>query len=196
MIGIVWNCRGLGRAAAIRHLRSLISSHQPDFIFLSETKCNSSFDMSSLSISLSFDRVEFVPSRGTAGGLVLMWHDVVNLTVIFSNENIINCVIQEDSDIPDWQFTCLYDPPVPGLRAQFWDSLADIGTAFTGPWNIIGDFNALLSQDDKKGGRAVSQSSNGGFRHLINTHGLIDLGFQGHPFTWSNRRRGVANIQE
>lgn len=30
----------------------------------------------------------------------------------------------------------------------------------------------------------------------MNDHGLIDLGFKGHPFTWNNKRGGLANIQE
>lgn len=27
-------------------------------------------------------------------------------------------------------------------------------------------------------------------------HGLMDLGFEGHPFTWNNKRGGLENIQE
>lgn len=34
------------------------------------------------------------------------------------------------------------------------------------------------------------------FCQFIDTHGLIDLGFIGHPFTWNNHRDGLANIQE
>lgn len=58
------------------------------------------------------------------------------------------------------------------------------------------DFNAVLTEEDKRGGRAVSSSSTEGFRQFLNLFGLIDLGFTGHPFTWNNRRRGAANIQE
>lgn len=38
--------------------------------------------------------------------------------------------------------------------------------------------------------------SNGGVRKVINDHGLIDLGFEGHAYTWSNKRSGMTNIQE
>lgn len=58
----------------------------------------------------------------------------------------------------------------------------------------MGDFNALLSQEDKMGGQVVSSSSTGGFRHFITSFGLIDLGYHGHPYTWNNRHRGIANI--
>ena len=31
---------------------------------------------------------------------------------------------------------------------------------------------------------------------MIDNAGLIDLGFDGNPFTWTNKRAGLANIQE
>jgi exonuclease III len=37
-----WNCRGLGKPSAVRDLRQLIKTHQPDLIFLSETKLQKS----------------------------------------------------------------------------------------------------------------------------------------------------------
>lgn len=61
---------------------------------------------------------------------------------------------------------------------------------------VIGDFNIVLNGVDKIGGQVVARSSNGGLRRVINNYGLIDVGFVGHAFTWSNRRGGLANIQE
>lgn len=36
-----WNCRGMGSPRAIRILKDLVKSHNPDFVFLSETLVNS-----------------------------------------------------------------------------------------------------------------------------------------------------------
>lgn len=49
---------------------------------------------------------------------------------------------------------------------------------------------------DKQGGLPVAGPRQGGLRQLISNHGLIDLGFIGCPFTWNNKRSGLANIQE
>ncbi|KAG8363065.1 hypothetical protein BUALT_BualtUnG0008000 [Buddleja alternifolia] len=47
----------------------------------------------------------------------------------------------------------------------------------------------------KKGGKEFVESSAGGFKVILEEGGLIDLGFEGHPFTWSNQRDRLANIQ-
>ncbi|KAG8371459.1 hypothetical protein BUALT_Bualt13G0089700 [Buddleja alternifolia] len=44
-------------------------------------------------------------------------------------------------------------------------------------------------------GKEFVESSAGGFKEILEEGGLIDLGFEGHPFTWSNQRGRLANIQ-
>lgn len=60
----------------------------------------------------------------------------------------------------------------------------------------MGHFNFVLIQKDKSGLKPVASSSNCGFRNMININGLIDLEFTGHPYTWTNKRMGRANIRE
>lgn len=42
----------------------------------------------------------------------------------------------------------------------------------------------------------MAQSSRDGFHIMVNRNGLIDLGFDGNPYTWNNKRIGRANICE
>ena len=71
-----------------------------------------------------------------------------------------------------------------------------IFNTFQGPALFIGDFNSIMSQEEKRGGNPYAESSSGGFRGAIEDMGLIDLGFSGNAFIWSNKRRGRANIKE
>ena len=45
-------------------------------------------------------------------------------------------------------------------------------------------------------GRPIAGSSSGGLQSVIKENGLIDMMFSGNPFTWSNKREGLANIKE
>lgn len=60
----------------------------------------------------------------------------------------------------------------------------------------MGDFNAIISQNEKKGGLSFASSSSHNFASDLSNLGLIDLGFHGYPYTWSNKRVGIDNIQQ
>lgn len=55
------------------------------------------------------------------------------------------------------------------------------------PWLIDGDFNEILSNDEKKGGLLQFSALMDAFRDGLSNCELHDLGFTGAPFTWSNQ---------
>ncbi|KAL0290340.1 UNVERIFIED_CONTAM: hypothetical protein Sangu_2578200 [Sesamum angustifolium] len=59
----------------------------------------------------------------------------------------------------------------------------------------MGDFNAILSQDEKRGGRPFASASRNSLGDQLDCCNLIDLGFSGPKYTWTNKRPGLANIQ-
>lgn len=64
------------------------------------------------------------------------------------------------------------------------------------PWMIAGDFNEILLGEDKYGGRAVNTIRALKFQECLNNCGMIDLGFSGPRFTWSNHHPLTHLIQE
>lgn len=92
--------------------------------------------------------------------------------------------------------TGVYEPSNPLLKSLFWDTLEEIGKACAGPWCIASDFNSILEQKEKLGGRPFTSGSICRFRRIVDELELIDLGFSGNLFTWNNWRVGQANIQE
>lgn len=196
MIALVWNCRGLGWPSAVLSLKGFVRTHRPSVLFLSEVHTSPTLKIQKLCKSLGYDHLEFVSALGRSSGLVLFWLNVVNMRIVVANNSMISGIICSSVPNMEWQFTGVYGPPVPTLRPLFWDQLKVIEQNWGGPWLIIGDFNALVEQKDKLGGRAVANSSSGGFKHFIESAGLIDMGFKGAAYTWNNRRMGTANIQE
>lgn len=65
-------------------------------------------------------------------------------------------------------------------------------------WSLvfIGDFNDLLSQQEKRGGQPHPRWACRGFSEAIQDCELVELGFYGHPFTWERRVEGVALVEE
>lgn len=71
-------------------------------------------------------------------------------------------------------------------RRSLWDDLCNWSSNF--PWIILGDFNSLLSQEDKHNGALVSTYKVSDFRSCCSDLGLSDLNFSGCHFTWMNGR--------
>jgi endonuclease/exonuclease/phosphatase family metal-dependent hydrolase len=65
----------------------------------------------------------------------------------------------------------------------------------TDKWLLMGDFNLILSQDEKEGRNFRSSHMISMFRDTHQNHNLSDLGFEGDKFTWHNRQDGVFNIK-
>ncbi|KAK3194206.1 hypothetical protein Dsin_025516 [Dipteronia sinensis] len=64
------------------------------------------------------------------------------------------------------------------------------------PWLCIGDFNEVLHSAEKHGGPPRQRRLIEDFREAVDDCELMDMGFRGPGFTWSNRREGSAMVQE
>jgi hypothetical protein len=110
--------------------------------------------------------------------------------------NKINAWCYSDPPNTPWLLSCIYGLPDKQFKSVFWETLLHEGSGYNGPWMCIGDFNMIMSQSDKFGGRPYACSSNDAFHCFMNSLGMIDLGFSGNPFTWSNKRRDDHLIKE
>ena len=70
------------------------------------------------------------------------------------------------------------------------------GNRFGGSWLLTGDLNAILSLEEKRGGRNFGSSSHNDFVDFVQDFGLVDLEYNGNPFTWCNKRNGRNRIKE
>ena len=77
-----------------------------------------------------------------------------------------------------------------------WNNLMRVAELHNMPWAIAGDFNETLINEDKFWGRVVSVSRSLSFKECLDKCNMIDIGFAGPRFTWTNRREVQALIQE
>lgn len=113
-----------------------------------------------------------------------------------SNLNILSVLVYPDLSHSSFVLSIISGPSRYLEKHLFWDNLANLADSISKPWVSIGDFNAVSSQREKRGGQLVACFSHFGLNSLINDFGLIDLGFNGNPFTWNKGRQGQTNIRK
>ncbi|GAU34086.1 hypothetical protein TSUD_255820 [Trifolium subterraneum] len=193
MIILSWNCRGLSVPSAIPNLKNIAQSHKPDVLFLSETLSKAQ-KMENIRVMLKYDSCLAVDVDGRSGGLAIMWKESVKCTVLNYSRNFINLVV-EDNEKGNWRLTCYYGYPERNRRKMAWDLLRELRDMSTLPWCVIGDFNDLLSQEDKRGLLPHPNWLCSGFRSAVNDCDLTDIHLEGYPFTWI-KSRGTDHVIE
>ena len=69
-------------------------------------------------------------------------------------------------------------------RRDLWEDLRRWGPDAS--WLLLGDFNSILSQEDKHNGVPVSTYETSYFRNCCSDLGIADLNSTGSHFTWTN----------
>ena len=144
--------------------------------------------ISPLLTQLGFVDIVYINPIRKVGGLCFAWKNDLDIEPLSSNNNLINVIIFSNPPNTPWMLSLVYGPPYFSLKANFRNNLETTINSFGGAWVGIGNFNRILSQSEKQGGRPFASSFDGDFSGFITNNGLIKLGFQGNKFTWSDKR--------
>ena len=81
-------------------------------------------------------------------------------------------------------------------RRKFWELMESMVSTFSSPQAMIRDLNSIKNAGEKKRRKPATKCSVNSLRTFITNIVAIDLGFKVPPFTWTNKREGLANIKE
>uniref|UniRef100_A0A803NMB3 Reverse transcriptase domain-containing protein n=1 Tax=Cannabis sativa TaxID=3483 RepID=A0A803NMB3_CANSA len=190
-----WNARGLGNPNAFRHLRLLVQQQSPHVLFLMETKLPSN-SISRFRQSLHFNNGIESPRVGMSGGLLLLWQDGIDVTLLHYGLTYFDCYLKNGSD-PCLHFTAFYGSPHAQNKEASWTLLQRLDdVAPTLPWLTIGDFNEINSNSNKSGGSLRNEKQMETFRKVLDHCSLHETSFEGEPYTWIKNRSAVNTVKE
>ncbi|XP_074350532.1 uncharacterized protein LOC141689907 [Apium graveolens] len=178
---VSWNARGLNGGEALRQTKLLVKYHKLDLLLLMETK---------LAEDLRFQELDLV-----GRGLMVMWKDNIEVTYLTTSSNHFSCFLRLENQPRAWQFCGFYGEPKVANRHYTWDLLLKLKSVATGPWMAMGDFNEILSQEDKEGGGVKSEAQIEAFWVSVEVCALQPLDFRGDHFTWI-RKMDEGSIKE
>ncbi|XP_015937403.1 uncharacterized protein LOC107463174 [Arachis duranensis] len=127
---------------------------------------------------------EFVESVGAAGGLLLMWDDMMfQKSNCYKGERWL-CV---EGVLTKNNFQCAYCL-VYGAHGReekrvVWEELSYIAGLCQVPFCLLGDFNEILQVADRKGGMSLSVSAEE-FKSWVQDMQLVDLPLTDRKYTW------------
>ncbi|PPR85316.1 hypothetical protein GOBAR_AA35375 [Gossypium barbadense] len=111
-----------------------------------------------------------VNAEGRNGGLIMMWKDSKQVEIQTYSSNHIDSLIHVENDSPFASRVFM--------------------------WIIRGDFNALLDEAEKEGGRRKAIVLIEDFRSIVDELSMVDLKTDNGWLTWVNNREGTARVKE
>lgn len=192
---LVWNCRGAGSKGTLLHLKQNLEMYKPIIVAILEPRIHSSKVIFSMSTTYLINMVA-VEADGFVRDLWVFWNKgIVHLEDISMHDQMINAMVTE-SNGAKWIMSVVYTLPYPNVRDELWKYIRCMGGYIHIPWVLIDDFNQIVEARDKQRGRAFNPAMAASLIETIEFCQLMDVGFQGTHYTWTNNRKGSAKIRE
>lgn len=183
---LAWNIRGTANSDFRREFRNLQLKYSPDIVILTQTRLDGRRAHAILS-TLGYDNFVKIDAMGFSGGIWVLWHPhIVTIEPLASSFQEIHCKVKVNNSL--FILSAIYGSPNYDIRKNLWKNLSLAFKDFNLPWHIMGDFNDIASSKEKFGGRPPNIGKMISFNNFLNSCTLIDLGFSGPLFTWTNNR--------
>lgn len=105
--------------------------------------------MQDFQIEFGYDHLFTIDPVGRSGGLALFYMDASSVDIKFSNNRI---DVEAQVEGHKVYITFVYGDPVVECREMVWERLLRLNATRQGPWLLLGDFNEIISNEEKKGG--------------------------------------------
>ena len=137
-----------------------------------------------MQVSFGYDHVCTV---GRSRGLALFYMEDPSVTILYADKNMIHIETRLEGHEIFMNF--VYGDPVVRHRDQVWERLSRMSTTRNKAWFMIGDFNEITGNHEKRGGRRRLESSFLSFHTMLENCGMLDFPYKGNSFSWVGKRR-------
>lgn len=174
----------------------MIKLHNLDMLIIVEPKISGRRVEEALK-KINMCCLKIIEAEGRSGGLwVFSRSRVHTVEVIKKGFNFIHLSIK-GGGISEMLCTAVYIFSQTTRKKLCFDNIKELARGISKPWVIIGDFNEILGEVEKKGGAPLDHSRCFRFRRWLSDCGLINLEAIGPRYTWSGQDyRGFGRIYE
>ncbi|XP_019248742.1 PREDICTED: uncharacterized protein LOC109228008 [Nicotiana attenuata] len=193
MIISTWNIRGLNKPYKQKELRNFLQKNKVDILGCLETRVKEKKAKNILQKVAKDWRYCCNYSKGENGRICILWRTSLAVKIVHIHEQFIECLVDDPMTSIQIMVTVVYARNKLQERAILWHDLQQIGGQTQIPWLISGDFNNLLTTDDRQG-QLVTASEVQEFKQCISNMQLTPLRTKGCFFTWCNKQDAHARV--
>ncbi|XP_020252332.1 uncharacterized protein LOC109829702 [Asparagus officinalis] len=119
----------------------------------------------------------------------ILWNsDLLTVQYLNSSDQHINCLVESKDGRLSCTITVIYALNQMEGRRSLWQDILTLKSHINGPWLLAGDFNSILSGEEKLGGAPISDTDTCDFQEFISSSHLKHLKSTCCYFTWCNKQ--------
>ena len=175
-------CEGNQYQGVVERLKLLRKMHQLSIIVILEPFSDST-NIQSFKMDLNMDNA----ISNYNSKIWVFWNSDIVCNILDEDEQQITCDMKHNELQYQFTSTFIYEKCKEFLRRPLWEKLIHHSININ-PWCAVGDYNVITDVEEKLGGLPYNMKKSMDFIATIEACGLMDIGFSGHKYTWSNKR--------
>ncbi|KZV58610.1 hypothetical protein F511_11258 [Dorcoceras hygrometricum] len=177
---LIWNIRGIGNTNSQVRLHSLVRDHRIKILAILEPMIP--LDERFMCRRLGFHRV----LSNSSGHIWVFFSEEVQAESVLDHPQFLHVKISAPFLPVEIYCSFVYAKCDYIERRDLWLSLLEVKPP-SGPWLVGGDFNVVRSASECLGSAGGRRTPMEEFNSFILESALMDAGFEGSSYTWSNR---------
>jgi len=122
------------------------------------------------------------------GRIWVAWKpSLYRVTIQEKSDQFIHCKVTQLLPSKHFHITFIYGHNHELQRQPMWTALQRLSTYIQGAWCLLGDFNAILSKQDRIGGNTVSDYDIQELSNFMEECEVLEMPSSGAFFTWTNK---------
>lgn len=194
-----WNVRGFNQPFKIKELKELFRENNIGLCGILETRVAKNRVIGKFNnLFRNWEWFSNVQSCSKNCRIVVGWDprffEVIHL---FETDQVIHCLVTNKQSQVHFFASFVYAANDHMIWRSLWHSLEIFKQLVTDfPWVIVGDFDAMLSEEEHAGGSFNSYTAISEFCGCVAQIEVMDLHYSGMRYTWSGSPHGVGVVRK
>lgn len=185
---LFWNIRGVNKKIAISRLKSLKNQYNLKLIGIREPLVEAS-RITGIQLKLGYNN----HLSNNANRIWIFFDDSLSVNIIGQSDQFLVVQFTHPFFSSDFVSIFVHAHCSNDFRRVLWVDFSLILNAYKN-CILYGDFNVVVSAEEKRGGNPFVVSISLDFINFISKNSSLDIGFSGSQYTWCNNRSSHERI--
>ncbi|XP_060177915.1 uncharacterized protein LOC132607856 [Lycium barbarum] len=187
MIIAIWNVRGFNKRFKHKEFSRIVNKERITVIVVTKHRVAKQREPKIMKQLLPNWRWHDNYDHNNRGMIWLAWDpSKVDLVMLHVHPQFLHCTLKDLTNALVFEFTVVYGKHTIIDRQPLWQDLEGMDVKIQLSWSIMGDFNVILGEEDRIGGRQVQDVEVMDSNKLLDNTGLTIMNSVGRFFPWTN----------